>query len=350
MAVAPELATPSTPLPTLSPSSLEQYLLLVLSDSNLPTGGFVASSGLESWVQHGYAALQADASAPSTSTPPPPPSSTLPGPEGPLLGFVRHSLHSYARLNVPLLCAAHQAVSSVSPPYPPSSAHPAKLPTPTDSTFQIALSSLVSTDALCEALTLNHVARRASIAQGIALLTLYERAFSPPPSTAGQDAVRDLVAAYRTKVRKGEDGACGHMSVAFAVLTAAVGVSLDSALPLFLFLHARSLLSSAVRLNIVGPYLAHRMLLWDLKPLVDEAVAETAPRIEERRAEETGGEAEGADDKVSGDWWDNDPAWKGIWDAGASEKDDERGPVTTWPLGEIVASRHDQLFSKVFNS
>ncbi|BGP29761.1 hypothetical protein JCM10296v2_001506 [Rhodotorula toruloides] len=349
MAVASELATPHTPLPTLSPSSLEQYLLLVLSDSNLPTGGFVASSGLESWVQHGYAALQADPSPASTSTPPPPPSSTLPGPEGPLLGFVRHSLHSYARLNVPLLCAAHQAVSSVFQPHPPSSAHPAKSPTASDSIFQTALDSLVSTDALCEALTLNHVARRASIAQGVALLTLYERAFSPPPSLTGTDAVREVVVAYRTKVRKSEDGACGHMSVAFAVLTAAVGVSLDSALPLFLFLHARSLLSSAVRLNIVGPYLAHRMLLWDLKPLVDEAVAETAPRIEEAVVKADGGGENGEKDG-NGDWWDDDPAWKGIWDAAASGKDDERGPVTTWPLGEIVASRHDQLFSKVFNS
>lgn len=226
MAVAPELTTPHTPLPTLSPSSLEQYLLLVLSDSNLPTGGFVASSGLESWIQHGYAALQADASPSSTSTSPPRPSSTSPGPEGPLLGFVRHSLHSYARLNVPLLCAAHRAVSSVSQPDPPSSAHPAK--SPTNATFQTALDSLVSTDALCEALTLNHVARRASIAQGVALLTLYERAFSPPPSTAGTDAVRQLVTEYRNKVRKGEDGACGHMSVAFAVLTAAVGVTLGA--------------------------------------------------------------------------------------------------------------------------
>lgn len=26
------------------------------------------------------------------------------------------------------------------------------------------------------------------------------------------------------------------------------------------------------------------------------------------------------------------------------------GPTNTWPLGEIIASRHDQLFSKIFNS
>lgn len=221
MAVAPELATPSAPIPTLSPSSLEQYLLLVLSDSNLPTGGFVASSGLESWIQHGYAALQPDPS-PSTS---PPTSSTPPAPEEGLLGFVRHSLHSYARLNVPLFCAAHRAVSAVaqrhlSPPAKPPAVH--------DATFHHAIASLVSTDALCESLTLNHVARRASIAQGVALLTLYERAFSPPPSVTGTDVVRDLVATYRAKVRRGEDGACGHMSVAFAVLTAAVGVSLGA--------------------------------------------------------------------------------------------------------------------------
>ncbi|BGP22524.1 urease accessory protein [Rhodotorula toruloides] len=348
MAVAPDLATPPTPLPTLSPSSLEQYLLLVLSDSNLPTGGFVASSGLESWVQHGYEALQPDPSPSSSSTAPPPPSSTAPGSEHALLGFVQHSLHSYARLNAPLLCAAHKAVSSVSRPHPPS-AHPANPPLTSNSSFQSALDSLVATDALCEALTLNHVARRASIAQGVALLTLYERAFSPPPSIVGIDAVRDLVAAYRAKIRKGEKGACGHMSVAFAVLTAAVGVRLDSALPLFLFLHARSLLSSAVRLNIVGPYLAHRMLLWDLAPLVNDAVAETMPRLEETVGREDSAGEDGG--KVNnGDWWDDDPVWNGMWDAGTGGPDVERGPVTTWPLGEIVASRHDQLFSRIFNS
>lgn len=104
---------------------------------------------------------------------------------------------------------------------------------------------------------------------------------------------------------------------------------------------------------MIGPYLAHRMLLWDLKGLVDEAAAESAPRIEDaldEKEDAKNGAANSSEEQDGGDWWDDDPAWKGIWDAEGSGTGDERGPATTWPLGEIVASRHDQLFSRVFNS
>ncbi|POW07202.1 hypothetical protein PSTT_08461 [Puccinia striiformis] len=37
-----------------APSSSEDLKLLLLSDSNLPVGGFVSSSGLESFINHGY--------------------------------------------------------------------------------------------------------------------------------------------------------------------------------------------------------------------------------------------------------------------------------------------------------
>ncbi|KAF8484238.1 hypothetical protein JB92DRAFT_3264389, partial [Gautieria morchelliformis] len=36
---------------------IEQYILLLLSDGNLPTGSFAPSSGLESYVKHGLRAL-----------------------------------------------------------------------------------------------------------------------------------------------------------------------------------------------------------------------------------------------------------------------------------------------------
>jgi urease accessory protein len=35
-------------------SALERHVLYILLDSNLPTGGFVASSGLESYAKHGF--------------------------------------------------------------------------------------------------------------------------------------------------------------------------------------------------------------------------------------------------------------------------------------------------------
>jgi len=244
-------ATRRQAAPPSAPSSLEQYLLLLLSDSNLPTGGFVASSGLESWIQHGNLALTAPdpAPPPSTASPAPPhlptTSRTRPQPEAALLAFVAHSLHSYARLNIPLLRTAHAAVSSLlassSSPSSPPAAPPADHARPTPADIDASVEHVLAADALCECMTLNHVARRASTAQGVALLTLYERALAPelPPPGAddsgrGAAAVGEVVARYRAAIRAGQgggkavEGGNGHMSVAFAVMTAAVGLGLGA--------------------------------------------------------------------------------------------------------------------------
>lgn len=374
-------------------SSLEQYLLVLLSDSNLPTGGFVASSGLESWIQHGYLSLPPPARPSNAPSPTPRP---RPHAEASLLAFVALSLHSYARLNVPFLRAAHSAVLSLrqsrQPDPTPSTSSSASSASPATAHVDAALSSVLAADALCEAMTLNHVARRASTAQGVALLTLYERALAPLPGEGGpaDEDAKLLVRRYRAAVRTQQHeagSANGHMSVAFAVLTAAVGLSLgaythcvavfeertaltvlapsssaefcrtEASLSLFLFLHARSLLSSAVRVNTVGPYLAHRMLLWDVRPLVDEAVAATSQPVPEAKQDSAALEMEeqarpggSAGEGEEDDWWDNDPAWRGIWDDDVKATAVKPTPVVTWPLGEIVATRHDQLFTRVFNS
>ena len=81
-----------------------------------------------------------------------------------------------------------------------------------------------------------------------------------------------------------------------------------------LFLHARSLLSSAIRLNSLGPYSAQQLLLHVVRPLVRE-ISVVQPK--------------GAvlDELETGD-----------------------GPANTWPLGEILAARHDLQHSRIFNS
>ncbi|KAL8279703.1 hypothetical protein RQP46_007798 [Phenoliferia psychrophenolica] len=247
------------------PVPAEQYLLLLLSDrhvallsmfathslilhpsfnSNLPTGGFIASSGLESHIQHGLL-LSSD----STKA------------EG-LLSFLRASVSSHARLQLPFLSAVHTLVSSLA------------LATST-SHLEEVFARIKKLDAELEAMTLNHVQRRASAAQGVALLTLFQRSFAEEGGEIGEGKLE---------------------TVGFAVLAAGLGVSLPSSIHLFLFLHARSLLSSAVRLNSIGPYVSHRMLLHDVRGIVDSAVLEY-----EREKE------------AVGDDWDDDA-------------DDERGP------------------------
>jgi urease accessory protein len=89
---------------------------------------------------------------------------------------------------------------------------------------------------------------------------------------------------------------------------------------------------------VIGPYSAHRLLLWDIKQLVERTTTITWDSL---KAEES---STMCNEDVD-DWWDNDKEWSFLQEA---REEDE--PVTTWPLGEIVASRHDQLFTKVFNS
>ena len=95
-------------------------------------------------------------------------------------------------------------------------------------------------DRLCDAFLSNHVANRASRAQGQAWLIAVERAFSLP--SFGE---------FRSSVLAGK--LPGHFAPVFGVATRALQIALSSAQRLFLFLALRTLVASAVRLGIVGP-------------------------------------------------------------------------------------------------
>ena len=181
----------------------ETYILLLLADSNLPTGSFVASSGLESYVKHGFAS-----SAPSMDVA--------------VVNFVRDSLASYARSSLPFVSDAYEATR--------------KYAERTDSDMEgekDALDTLSELDELYQVMVLNHVARRASMAQGVAMLTLYSKGFSQPPSlaafaTAGVQEFagrrRKLMDRFKLKIRREELN--GHLPICWGALTAALGISL----------------------------------------------------------------------------------------------------------------------------
>lgn len=182
----------------------ESYLLLLLSDANLPTGSFVASAGLESTAAH--ALLH------------------VPGPPGSdILAFLRSSVDTYARSALPFARDAHRVVAAYTSGETP------------EPELETALAALGRLDALYDASTLNHVARRASCAQGAALLTLYTRGFTRPsalPTLTPDDAddaenrAATLVAALKLRVRRGEaDAPVGHLPVCWGVLTGALGLT-----------------------------------------------------------------------------------------------------------------------------
>ena len=180
-------------------SDTETYILLLLADSNLPTGSFVASSGLESYFKHGFSSLSSTGSA--------------------TIDFIRDSLGSYARSALPFISDAHRAVA---------------LDKETDGDFyDHILCTLTDLDELYQSMTLNHVTRRASMAQGVALLTLYSKGFSQTPSLSAfsnaetrdhEDRMKTLFELFKSKVRKGE--VFGHLPICWGALTAALGLTL----------------------------------------------------------------------------------------------------------------------------
>lgn len=199
----------------------DSYLLLLLSDGNLPTGSFVSSSGLESYFKHGFPSmvqenilrqanpglLKAPVNIQTTVT------------------FIKQSLAAYARLALPFASDAHTIIEGASV-----------------SMERNTLQQIYDLDGRYEAMTLNHITRRASKAQGVALLTLFSKGFSRPTwvdalgveesviafderaAARPQNKVfESLVDALKLSIRKGETP--GHLPVCWGVLTASLLLS-----------------------------------------------------------------------------------------------------------------------------
>ena len=141
----------------------EAYLLLLLSDTNLPTGSFVASSGLESFIAHGFmsSTLNPENRTPFIQEDNAPSPARL---TSATISFMRDSVHAYATSARPFVGAVHEVLD--------------RKALPTESitrSEEEAMKEILQLDGLYEAMTLNHVARRASKSQGIALLSLYTK-------------------------------------------------------------------------------------------------------------------------------------------------------------------------------
>ncbi|SPO22576.1 uncharacterized protein UTRI_01254 [Ustilago trichophora] len=503
------------PIPTSDrdeDTEFETYLLLLLSDSNLPTGGFVASSGLESFYAHGllhdsrpnlpnFISNSSTAAKRSTA----PSQANL---SSATLSFAQSTLHSYARSSLPFLSRVHLCVDR----YLDSGVRARSLRArareleseeeskAADAVFEgeqgarleECLRSISRLDSSYHTLLLNHVARRASKAQGIALLTLYSKAFARPidlsrepfplthhdsPSTSSSitttadseteesriSLAAQLVDRLKLDIRRSTTTSSastapsgglqnGHLPICWAVFAACLGITLRKAVFLHLFLQARSLFSSSIRLNTLGPYLAHQVMRFQMRKVVDGVLAEMTregcldvPELKAKakgkakakaeaegqvRVEEAGERAQGykeegmeLDDVASYTIPDDtqlpreatkthavqaitpfrttatmsttsttllrpavrslregknvlipvddeDPHQGWAWDWPEEQEEDflgsiskvegrgsDRGfwttpsaPATTFPLGEIIQARHDQLHSRLFNS
>lgn len=195
--------------------------LMLLSDSALPLGSFAYSSGLESFLAH-----------------------HKPLPEGANIlslfeKFLKLSIQSVACTSVPYALAAFRDPMG-----------------------------LMDLDNDLDASTPCTVARRASIAQGRALLSVWEKAFSKTArqqfSENGLEAATcvDTFSADMKVAALSQETITvnGHLAPIWGAVCLALGLNLEEAGYLFLLNHAKAVLSAAVRASVMGPYMSNSIL------------------------------------------------------------------------------------------
>jgi len=166
----------------------DDWLVWQFADSAFPTGSFAHSGGLEAAWQNVRVSRGES-----------------------LLGFTESALAQIARGSLPFVVAAYR--------------EPRRF---------------VELDRSCDAMLNNHVANRASRAQGQSLLAAAQRIYCRPDFSSLQAIIR------RT-------GSPGHLAPLFGVIAAQMNFEEKQTSRLFLFCGLRGLVSAAVRLGIVGP-------------------------------------------------------------------------------------------------
>jgi urease accessory protein len=216
---------------------LSDFTLWQLVDSAFPTGGFAHSAGLEAAWQNGEVRDRRD-----------------------LASFIEASLHQLGHAALPFVTAAR--------------AEPDRLE---------------EFDELCNAFTTNHVANRASRAQGKAFLTAVQRIF--PAGQASRlfpsdscDGDKNMETGKMPVLRY------NHLAPVFGACLSRLGISADITNRLFFFNHLRGIFAAAVRLNIVGPMESQSMqhqlapeaerILQECSSLTLDDITQTSPLLD----------------------------------------------------------------------
>ena len=191
--------------------------MLLLADGNLPTGSFVASSGFESYVKHGFFGTSNSSTV------------TAPNSNQAIANFIQDNLGTYSRSALPFVSDAYIAVAGYR-----SALEDYSNAKGVDEAERVAMDRLISLDNLYHSMTLNDVTRRASKSQGVALLTLFSKGFSKPSLVTttvtetqhghSHESMLLLVDKLKTIIRR--EDTHGHLPICWGVLTAALGLSL----------------------------------------------------------------------------------------------------------------------------
>jgi urease accessory protein len=159
------------------------------------------------------------------------------------------------------------------------------------------------------------VGRRASVAQGRALLSIWDRSFSSALPIGVSKAAVGVLKEFTVVLRSNSSTMSGdlprasaHLGPLFGAIAGILGMSLQQTAYVFMLSHVKSLLSAAVRASMFGPYQAQKVL-------ASIEVQDGIRRVIERE-------------------WDTNTE-----DAGQSV-----------PVMDLWIGRHEMLYSRIFNS
>ncbi|KAI9714782.1 MAG: hypothetical protein M1820_000071 [Bogoriella megaspora] len=269
-------------------SKLSLHALLLLSDSSLPLGSFAFSNGLESFLAHNRTDRLRNNNTGKASV-------HLFHP------FLKLSLLNTASTTLPFLLAAYR-----------------------DS------SRLESLDDIYDASIICTVARRASVAQGRALMGVWEKSLASAPGHSNQthvvEALRELAKRLRTLTKDPDDipSAHAHFGPVFGVVAAALSIPDRETAYTFLLSHAKAVLSAGVRAGVLGPFASQAILAGQAVFMREN---------QEKEVQGMMGLRELIDYCITKEWNAN------VEDAGI-----------TVPAIDLWQGRHELLYSRIFNS
>ncbi|GJJ67980.1 urease accessory protein [Entomortierella parvispora] len=250
-ALPPDAATllSTVPAPAATSSqtqvSTPSWLLWQFLDSALPTGGFIASNGLEA-----FAKLHPNDSKSVQQ----------------IEAYIHWSVHACGYTNLPFVTEVWNLVDQ----WTIRDAFELKTEKGKSKAMRSVLKRIANVDREYDVFMNNAIQNAASRKQGDGMIMMGVKCFADQYKTgSAQDEEEDedgvalganirILKPFKAMLRSEE--LAGHYPIAFSMMARLLGFDLATTRYLHLHLHARTLLSSAIRLALLGPFQAQHIM------------------------------------------------------------------------------------------